>query len=1399
MTIDEIDFSKLKSYNKSQYQSFELLWYLICKEEYKGAHFTPIDDSGGGDGVEFYLTLDNGDVWGWQCKFFDRLSKGGRKGQIIKSLKKACEVHGKLLKKWVLCSLSDFTPDEREWYFDDLKKTIPADCPDLELLHFGESDLCHYLNKYPIIGNAFFGTYRFDDNWFDYHYKKIMSREEIKEKYIADLHSTTQIQEDLSCYTGGPLLGTELVKRLSNGEMSRCLLAFTESIDNLYNFNCEEPYVPIKNEAIKIIQGNEKFISEIQNTMHQIISELNKPSASSPVKEMIRMLNDYYETLKKIYERFSSFKHSKTIDPISWETEGKEMDRQDKSRIKTSREIILGPYFVLRDYWDPLYYELEWLQLIDKQEVHIKGNASKGKSHLVLDIFKQYHDKALPAIFISAKDFKTEENVRSQILEVLDLPSEVTFKTFLDNLNMFGKQKGVKSLLIIDGLNESLRWNIIWESGLSEIRSEIITGGYENLIFVTTYRTSYEEEIFGDFFYQSDNYYLNFEVSGFDDGNFEDALEKYKQYYNVTFTNNANVRLLFRNNPLALRIFCVTNKGRTVSLSNMTIFDVFDHYLAHCNDRIVEKLQIRKKLNKNFLLKKLNTLCDYVWEHNTNRISIDNANLSEEEIDAIEGENLLLYRDWYQEESVMFTYDLLAGYLISKNIICRYNDGITFLADFESTILDKLISEDNKPQHPLFDDILSCLLTLAIDKFGFVFGRFNSGKLVYHIIKSIYSSSVSTLESNKTEVESYLGRHLTSSKELLNLSFPVAFSLDNPLNFLFTSKLLKQMSIWERDLHWTAKIMDDLHSERIEDVITELITKFSQSNTESHLSNAGAYYLMWLLTTNCHKLRFLVTKALFLYAKKQPGDFVIILKESLSINDLYVPERMLAVAYGLILNTQPLRLRGESKTWVIEIANIVWESFFSSHPILKTAHINIRHYSQRIIEIVAKLYPDCFTKGISVIYKPYGITANDIDKWKKVRGWGGPMQMDFSNYTIGNLIPEGHSYSDPDLKQRVRGYIMRRVSDFGWNENRFGKIDNNIRKMSDYSRHNDSDKIDRFGKKYSWIAYYEAAGILQDNGLIYDEFDKWRPAGLDIDPTFASNFKETDSVFLETLGDGISMEDWLYNENNLDITSKLYVSHNIFENITSEFVCLYGHMSRENKSLDRSRFAFIRPFIIKSEEFDRFVKYLQDTDLSRHIIVDEIDNYSCCAGEISIFPEATHSNWVEMSFRKSPEETSETAQEMEAILRMYIDGKGDIELDPDGRLDELIDKFNSDFIDFKVLVPTMNYCASFDCSIGSCNTLSKEIIFSEQLYFIPQTFNLEDSNGNLAFYNVSGLLNGTDSQHYSYIRRDLLDSFLRKNGLSMLWLIWGEKDRSSRPVLLEKYKQLISYEIKNQQ
>ena len=62
--INIINWDNLKPYNTDQKKSFEELCFQIAFEEYKDQGvFTNIDDSGGGDGVEFYLTLKNGDIW----------------------------------------------------------------------------------------------------------------------------------------------------------------------------------------------------------------------------------------------------------------------------------------------------------------------------------------------------------------------------------------------------------------------------------------------------------------------------------------------------------------------------------------------------------------------------------------------------------------------------------------------------------------------------------------------------------------------------------------------------------------------------------------------------------------------------------------------------------------------------------------------------------------------------------------------------------------------------------------------------------------------------------------------------------------------------------------------------------------------------------------------------------------------------------------------------------------------------------------------------------------------------------------------------------------------------------------------------------------------------------------
>ena len=99
---------------------------------------TPIDGSGGDAGVEFYLTLPNGDEWGWQCKFFQddgRLSPK-RKTQIKRSLETACKNHLNL-KKYFICLKTDLTVDiktkkgelkrgEKNWFENELTKAVPS-------------------------------------------------------------------------------------------------------------------------------------------------------------------------------------------------------------------------------------------------------------------------------------------------------------------------------------------------------------------------------------------------------------------------------------------------------------------------------------------------------------------------------------------------------------------------------------------------------------------------------------------------------------------------------------------------------------------------------------------------------------------------------------------------------------------------------------------------------------------------------------------------------------------------------------------------------------------------------------------------------------------------------------------------------------------------------------------------------------------------------------------------------------------------------------------------------------------------------------------------------------------------------------------------------------------------
>ena len=216
--MQNINWDKLQPYSGDTKKSFEELCYQIVSEKFKddilnGAILTSIDDSGGGDGIEFYLTYENGDIYGWQAKFFanNRLNEGGRKEQIKKSLQTAYDKHPNI-KKWFLCSKGNLTPDEKNWFDNDLPnsvkngKTILPLNHNVELIHWGESELLTYLQAYSNIHKFFFSEKILTFEWFKNRYRLDIESTQIKAKYNSKIHIPTDVDITISKILGGDRL-----------------------------------------------------------------------------------------------------------------------------------------------------------------------------------------------------------------------------------------------------------------------------------------------------------------------------------------------------------------------------------------------------------------------------------------------------------------------------------------------------------------------------------------------------------------------------------------------------------------------------------------------------------------------------------------------------------------------------------------------------------------------------------------------------------------------------------------------------------------------------------------------------------------------------------------------------------------------------------------------------------------------------------------------------------------------------------------------------------------------------------------------------------------------------------------------------------------------------------------
>jgi hypothetical protein len=1414
VSIDKIDFTKLKPYDGKITKCFEQLCYQIAQKEFGHlGTFTPIDGSGGDGGVEFYLKLQNGEKWGWQCKFFGdtgRLNVGKRREDIEESLETAIRNHNDLTK-WYLCLKTDLTTEslstkgnfskgERNWFENELIKKN-SEGKQIALEHWGESSFVTFLKDSKHIGirSFFFGELEFNQNWF----KKIFDEnfEKVKDKYNSDLHTIDRYTQSKIDF----LLFDSSYTKLT-GELKQELLKKSNAIETaLYDFR-DEKMLAAKEHAQRenyflICQEFKIHIAYVFEKIDFVEScFINYTPELLPKFDLEELNNNFFEYFDKIdYRAF----------------EEKSQTFKDASSIS----YLISEFGEIYNRFFRRYFHKK------QRVIHFIGDAAKGKTHISCDIAYRKTANSKPAIFITGDKFIDETSILEALRKILDIPQEFTFDDFLQSLDVYASILNTQIPLVIDGLNETISnrlFSAIWKTHLLAFISKVLQT--KNLIVVTTCRNSYIDRIW-DTPPKNEFHYLQ----GFDSyETIQEAVKKYFTKYKLKSDLFFAPLEKFRD-PIFLKIFCEiknpnwkTSDEIAINIEEESSYDVFSEYLSQVNKRVTSNNPILKT-NEKFISESLNKLSLYLWNNNTREIPVNEFyNLidgkfdyekDKSRADILINEGLVVTRDMRNKtEYVSFTYDILAGFMIGEYLIQKHPDVSYFIS---KKFIQKIIV--NNKQHPFFEDVISslCLLLPQLKQTSFHelcekdrSLKFTKTKLFKYLPKFItnwytdrikfsnyaFGKSVSSLfilpanavkESDIQLVTELFLRADENKKTFYNLSFKTLGDVKHPLNAIFFSKLLASLKMNERDISWTEYIRKKSHD--FEEFILEFERQCRSIASESKLVSEKQHILsriiVWLLTSTNRNLRDRATKALYFYGRKFPNEFSSLVYDSLIFNDPYVWERTLASLYGVVMAEHNSISSTNFRNYILpNLSKKNYDLIFKENAPHSTTHILARDYARRIIEIGLVHNPSLFSaKEIKNIRPPYtfgGIrNLGELDYKDRDYSYDGPIHMDFSNYTIGRIVKDGHSYSDPSEKQKVRRQIYWRIFNLGWNAELFNEAEKALGNDNYYGRgRTEQAKVERYGKKYSWIAYFENAGLRDDLGLLDRDWDRFRLSDADIDPSFPEEPKNELFFSPNLLGDKTtSLVDW-YENGGMPFVEEYLTLKDLKGNI-GNWICLDSYIGQEDISIERNRFTFIRGLIIK--ESDNVINLLKIQNMGGRWLPEKRENNYTYAGELYIFDEATYDNQTTLEFEIAKKKIKIKRGEPGYYPSVFFDVEDD-KISTREDFPEEIEKEVSEIKEFDALMPVMEYNweshHSSTNSAGQITIVAKEIVNHLKLVSQPQTFDLLDSDGNIASLHLKHQSDYDNSHNFVYIRKDLLDKYLLETKNKFVWIIWGERD-----------------------
>ena len=675
----------------------------------------------------------------------------------------------------------------------------------------------------------------------------------------------------------------------------------------------------------------------------------------------------------------------------------------------------------------------------------------------------------------------------------------------------------------------------------------------------------------------------------------------------------------------------------------------------------------------------------------------------------------------------------------------------------------------------------------------------------------------------------------------------LSINIDHPWNADFLHKKLFEQTLAERDKSWSIYLAYSYHYKK-NPTIEKLIDWPCSSNLgklESESARLYAITLLWFTSTSSREIRDKATKSAIIILLQHPELVLKLIDQFSEVNDLYVIERLYAIAYGVIVHT-------EDKKIIKEIAEKTYEKVFKTRKPMP--HILLRDYARYILEfaynqklLADDIEPESFRppyKSDWPIENPMDSEINNLLNSKKyayiyhsLMGFSG----DFGIYTmqfVHSFSPTLLSKKHPEtgyeiqnkfinkldeqekklcseyiilskkytsflgrinhnkelqlntLKEKIekkfneeqkeyfrwafsstmnngpasfsrkwaKRWVCKQAYQMGWTEELFKEFDKLLFSKDKYNK-----TIERIGKKYQWIAFHKLLAHLADNVHYIDRFNDEneyeRPSQLltsDIDPTFYLR-KTNDSRYSKHTKNCWWQPEYTFKfpKNKIKEQEEWFELKNInipFKNLfqvrdpkdNSGWTVLHSFSSQPKGLSTNKKENFYKPsywfginaIIIYKKDLTFLYKNLKNKDI-RNQNIAEAGRVNRFLKEYPIFYNKYNNDWKE---ELSGNNVKLNINYLCPFMEYYWES---------GNTDYSIDETISFYLPSKTLIDKLD------------------------LHYPPGQFEHWVNKNNISIFKDPSIVSKGPS--CPLVKTDVLNSWLNKENLCLVWLIGGEK------------------------